>query len=182
MKLPIRLVVISLVSAIILSVATFAHTSAETTLTSEQLQHIRTNCLSIKNTLDQLHASDALLRVNRGQLYESMASKLMDRFNTRVTSNGIDAVSLTTVTVDYRAALNSFRSDYQSYEEQLSLTMRIDCTNQPASLYDAIENSRTKRTKVHGDVVRLHQLIDDYQKAVDLFAINYSQAGNGSAN
>jgi hypothetical protein len=175
MRMPKRLMIIGVIAALFLSIVGFTSTSAQSILSEEQLQKISNNCVSIKNTLNQLHASDALLRVNRGQVYEAMATKLMDRFNSRLTSNDLDAVGTTAVTNSYRTALNTFRTDYQSYERQLSATIKIDCTQKPSEFHAAIENAREKREVVHKDVIRLHQYIDDYRSAVNDFFINFER-------
>ncbi len=144
-------------------------------LTPDQAARVKSNCVSIKNSLSQLHASDALLRVNRGQVYESMAAKLMNNFNDRLSSNRLDNKAMTTVTTDYRSALNTFRSDYISYEQKLSEAIRIDCTSQPNTFHSALEEARVLRTKVHEDVLRLHRLIDDYRSSVSGFLLNYER-------
>lgn len=180
MKLPTRLIIFGIVaSALVLAVAS-SSVNAQGTLTDEQLRRISANCLSAKSTLNQLHASDALLRVNRGQLYESIGAKLMNNFNSRLTSNNLDAKGLLLVTTSYRTALETFRSDYQAYERQLSVAIRTDCDKEPAAFHLAVEDAREKRAKVHTDVVRLHQYIDDYRSAVNDFFLNYERVNGGS--
>lgn len=150
-------------------------------MTDAQITQIKTSCLSVKDTLAQLHANDALLRVNRGQMYESMATKLMTRFNNRVDSNHLNSKYLVAVTQDYRAALTIFRTDYQIYEESLSSALKIDCTKEPVSFYDAVADARTKRAQVHSDVIKLHQYIDQYKTAFDEFVtglMNFTGSGN----
>jgi hypothetical protein len=144
-------------------------------LTSEQIELIRNNCTSTKSTLSQLHASDALLRVNRGQIYESMASKLMDPFNDRLSNNRLDSRATSAVTSSYRTALDTFRTDYRLYEEKLSSAIRIDCANNPTLFYTTIEQARVNRAKVHEDVVKLHRYIDDYRSAVGDFLLNFER-------
>lgn len=146
-----------------------------TALTAEQIENIRSNCTSIKSTLNQLHASDALLRVNRGQVYESLASKLMDPFNSRLSNNRLDAKATSAVTASYRTALNSFRSDYKSYEEKLSSAIRADCVNEPELFHGIVQQARVNRLKVHDDVIKLHRYIDDYRSAVSDFLLNYER-------
>lgn len=147
-------------------------------LTPGQAEQVRTNCLSIKNSLNQLHASDALLRVNRGQVYESMASKLMDNFNNRLAINSLDNKAMNTVTTNYRTALNNFRSDYIAYEQKLSSALRIDCSAQPNSFHNTVLEARKLRQTVHEDVLKLHRLIDDYRSAVGDFLLNYERLSN----
>jgi hypothetical protein len=174
MKIFRRPVITSLLGAIILTGAIFSFTNAQSTpMTDAQIVRIRSNCISAKNTLTQLHASDALLRVNRGQIYESMTTKLMSRFNSRVDSNHYDVKDLLSITQSYGSALNNFRTDYQAYEEQLSGALSIDCTKEPVAFYDSVASSRTKRTQVHVDVVILHQYIDNYEAAYNDFATNF---------
>jgi hypothetical protein len=144
-------------------------------LTADQIDHIKTNCTSIKSTLNQLHASDALLRVNRGQVYESMASKLMDPFNTRLNNNRLDSKATSVVTSSYRAQLDTFRTDYISYEQKLSSAIRVDCTTQPELFYNTLEDARTLRSTVHDDVIKLNRYIDDFRSSVSDFLLNYER-------
>lgn len=144
-------------------------------LTPDQVQRVKANCVSIKNSLEQLHATDALLRVNRGQVYESVASKLMDKFNDRLGSNQLDNKAMTTVTTNYRTALAKFRTDYIAYEQKLSAAIRIDCTNQPNTFHKTVEEARKLRNTVHSDVQKLHRLMEDYHTSVSDFLVNYER-------
>lgn len=180
MKIPTRLIITGLVAAVLLSAVCFKLTYAQSALSQQQLQHISDNCLSIKSTLNQLHASDALLRVNRGQLYESVGSKLMNNFNARLSNNSLDNKGLVVVTNDYQTMLTSFRNDYTSYERQLSAAIQINCDTQPSEFHTAVEDARTKRDKLHTDVGRLNQYIDDYRSAVNDFLINYQRTSGSN--
>jgi hypothetical protein len=144
-------------------------------LTPDQVERVKTNCVSIKSSLSQLHASDALLRVNRGQVYEAVASKLMDSFNNRLGSNRLDNKAMTTVTDRYRTALTNFRTDYIAYEQKLSETIRIDCVAQPNTFHTSLSEARELRAKVHEDVERLHRNIDDYRSSVSDFLLNFER-------
>jgi hypothetical protein len=144
-------------------------------LTPDQANLVKTNCVSIKNSLTQLHASDALLRVNRGQIYESMGTKLMDTFNDRLASNRLDNKAMSTVTTNYRSALTTFRTDYIAYEQKLSSVLRIDCMTQPNTFHTGLEEARILRATVHEDVMKLHRLIDDYRSSVSSFLLNYER-------
>ncbi len=180
MKISKKELAISLVVMIALSGATLLKVSAESVvMTDQQIELIRSNCLSTKNTLNQLHISDALLRVNRGQIYESMSTKLMERFNGRVGTNGIDNSNLTAVTNSYTDLLNNFRADYIAYEEQIAATIKIDCQNQPAAFYDAVVSSRLKRSQVNADVKKLNQSLDQYQLTINQFEKDYQASHQG---
>lgn len=142
-------------------------------LTDQQILVIRENCISSKNTLNQLHVSDALLRVNMGQAYESMSTKLMDRFNSRISYNSLDNSNLVAASKNYVINLDKFRLDYKDYEEKLSLALDIDCVKQPVNFYDAVLVAQSGRDLVHADVLLLNQDIDKYQLALDEFEKNY---------
>lgn len=156
-----------------------AVSAQQTTLTSEQATKIRENCTTIKNRLDQLHVSDAYLRVNRGQLYESIATKLMDRFNSRLQSNDFDIAEFTDITVSYRTALDSFRAHYREYERQLSAALDIDCSQRPSEFFSAVESARSKRKQVHQDVKTLNGYVTEYKESVDRFYTRYEQVTTG---
>lgn len=175
MKISARLLIVGFVSAVLLACATVPSAFAQTTLTAEQEQKISANCTSIKASLNQLKATDALLRVNRGQVYEAMATKLMDRFNSRLSTNNLDATGPSLITGNYRSALESFRSDYSTYERLLVAAIKVDCTHQPAEFHAAVELARDARSTVHDDVTRLHRIIDDYRLAVGDFLLNYAR-------
>ncbi len=182
MKYRVLLVGLSLVIAIVALFVGIRSASAQTTLTDEQRSLIRTNCISIKNTINQLKVSDALLRVNRGQVYESMRSKLMDRFNARLASKDLDNRGVVVVTGSYNSALDDFRTHYVDYERQLTATIRIDCTQDPDSFHASILQAREKRAIVNQDVTRLHQLIDDYRNAAADFRLNFERVSGGGAS
>ena len=145
------------------------------TITDSQLVLIRAHCGEIQTTLSRIHANDALLRVNRGQLYERISTKLMAPFNSRVVLNKLDSTSLVPITTKYESDLKKFRITYQSYEELLSDTMKINCVNQPARFYDYLQQARLKREEVYASTQMLTAHILDYKKAFDEFARPYKE-------
>jgi hypothetical protein len=174
MRIRVQLVVFGMIAASLLSIFVLKNSYAAD-LSPDQVSRIQANCLSIKGSLNQLHASDALLRVNRGQIYESVGGKLMSSFNSRLNNNGLDNKGLVVVTNEYQTALTMFRADYQSYEQQLSTTIKSDCIKDPVGFHAALEDARTKRATVHNDVVHLNQYIDDYRSAVNDFMLNFER-------
>lgn len=136
-------------------------------LDDKHIDQIKANCVLVDNTLNQLHTSDALLRVNRGQVYESIQTKLMVKLNARLANNKIDNKELIEISNQYKAALNQFRTDYVSYEEQLTKAIDIDCQAQPQLYYQTILSVRDRRKLVHADIVNLNQQIDKYALVVD---------------
>lgn len=183
MKIHARSLTLCFAMAIVLSGAALWNVAAQdANITPQQIEQIRGNCVSLKNTLNQLHVSDALLRVNMGQRYELMSTKLMDRFNSRVSSNNLSNIGLVFVSNGYKTALDVFRSDYKTYEENLSATIKINCDSQPSAFYEAIVTARANRSQVHTDIVNLNQFIDQYQSAVIQFEQNYQTVATGVKN
>ena len=151
-------------------------------ITSQQIDKILSNCSSAKNTLNQLHASDALLRVTMGQTYESMSTKLMTRFNDRVSKNDLNNSSLVSITNNFNNALDNFRADYITYEEHLSSVISMDCSKQPVSFYDAVSQARTERNRVHTDIIKLNQYVGQYQQAIVQLRSDYENINSGTVN
>ena len=174
MKTRIHLAVYTLIAISLLSSFVLKNTYADD-LSSDQMRRISANCLSIKGSLNQLHASDALLRVNRGQIYESIGSKLMGNFNTRLGNNSLDNKGLVVVSNQYQTALTAFRNDYQSYEKQLSEVIKIDCTKDQTGFHNALQDARKKRISVHDDILHLNQYINDYRSSVNDFMLNFQR-------
>ncbi len=143
---------------------------AEPTMTEEQITHIRQNCVRAQSSLSQLHASDALMRVNRGQQYELISTKLMAPLNSRIALNRLSGLSMTATTLDYDRQLDTFRGNYQQYEEAMSRTLEIRCTNQPVAFYDSLKETREKRQKVHADITGLNTLLQTYKTHFENFS------------
>lgn len=146
-----------------------------TTITDAQLVQVRSHCSEIKTTLRQLHASDAVVRVNRGKLYERISTKLMAPLNSRIALNRLDGTGLGSITSEYAKHLTTFRATYQDYEETLSSLININCLTQPARFYNSLEDVRTKRDLVYESVNILAQDIISYKAAFDEFAAPYKE-------
>lgn len=173
MKISKKLLLTFLSLVIILSGASLFNVAAQSNIKDQQIDRILSSCVTARNTLSQLHASDALLRVNRGQIYESMSTKLMSGFNGRVSNNDFDNSNLASILSSYDLALDTFRLDYKSYEEHLSAAIGINCSKQPTSFYDAVAVARSKRKQVHDDILKLNQYVDQYGAAIDKFEQDY---------
>jgi hypothetical protein len=183
MQISKRLFIICLLFVVAFSGLNWVKVSAQdSVLDSQQIENIRTNCSSIKNTLSQLYASDALLRVNMGQIYESMSTKLMAGFTGRVSNNHYNNSDLKSISKSYDSMLDKFRSDYKIYDNHLSSAINIDCSKNQTSFYNAVADTRTEREHVHSDISNLNQLIDQYQAAVGQFEKDYQDASSGVRN
>lgn len=164
------LAVLVVTLGVVFNVQHVASADADGPMTEAHITRIRENCVEAQSSLSQIHASDALLRVNRGQLYESISTKLMAPLNSRIALNKLDGGTLESITLNYEKTLDDFRSDYQVYEQALSRVLNISCTDQPVSFYDGVRVSRDMRSKVHNDVLTLQAAIKKYRAAFEAFA------------
>lgn len=158
----------ALIGGVLLS--NVARAEDQVPMTEAHIARIRANCINAKSTLQQLHATDAGLRVNRGQIYESIATKLMAPFNSRLVLNRLDSESFLSIADEYEQQLQAFRLQYKEYDEAMSATLRINCVNQPVAFYDGIADARSKRQLTHETTVELHKIIKKYGLETKNFA------------
>ena len=106
-------------------------------LSNDQLTQIKQNCVRVKSNLRRIHANDGLVRVNQGQQYEVIATRLMAPLNSRIALNRLDGVELAKTTVEYNTQLTAFRSEYRQYEEKLSELLRTTAPTNRSSFTTA---------------------------------------------
>lgn len=155
--------------------ATAVHADSGTPMTEAHIAQIRSNCTAAQASLTQLHLSDALMRVNRGQLYESISSRLMVPFNSRIAQYTQRNVNLVSLTSTYDGQLTTFSNAYKQYEEAMTKALKIDCKNQPVAFYDAVADARAKRALTHDSVVAIQKTIKDYAAEFEIFAKNFQE-------
>ncbi len=150
--------------------------SAETTppeLSQQKIQSIRSHCGSIRSTLNQLHTTDALLRVNRGQMYTSLSTNVMAKMNSRLALNRLDGSELVRVTTEYEEHYSVFRERYERYNDRMEELKKIDCTQNPEQFYVALTDARTLRTEVNEATKQLNRDIDAYHGAFSDFRTDF---------
>jgi hypothetical protein len=94
----------------------------------------------------------------------------MAPFNSRVALNKFDGSKLLEQSAAYENQLNDFRSSYKAYEESMSKTLRINCTNEPVAFYDSVADARAKRQQVHQTIIALQKTIQNYKTEFENFA------------
>ncbi len=146
---------------------------AQSALSEQHLQRIRQNCVTAQTALNQLHASDALLRVNRGQLYENISTKLMAPLNSRIALNRHEGLKLAATTLEYDRQTDVFRSSYKDYEESMSRLLQINCAEQPAEFYESVQETREKRQRLHEDTETLTMLLRAYKTEFEDFSSDF---------
>jgi len=139
-----------------------AEDMASYSLTDAQISQVRTRCVEVQATLTRIRANDGLRRVNLGQQYETIATRLMAPMNSRVALNKFDGVELTKATVAFNAQLDVFRERYRLYEQDITHVIDMHCQDQPVSFYDAVLKARTERAAVRESVDQLNALLAEY--------------------
>lgn len=143
--------------------------NAVDSITDEQIANIRTHCTELQGSLTRLRQSDTLLRYNRGQLYLSIANKLMAPLNQRIASNQLDGSELVKLTAEYNQAYQDFFRSYRDYDTSLGDAQAISCTKQPTTFYDKISIARQNRINLHAANNQLVDLAKQYEAAFVLF-------------
>lgn len=173
--------VASIVSAAMVLVASpmvRAEDTASYALTDAQIAQVRTRCVEVQGALTRIRANDGLRRVNLGQQYETISTRLMAPFNSRVALNKLDGVELTKTTVDFNKQLDVFREKYRVYEQDISSVIDMKCQDQPVSFYDGVMKARSERAAVKESVEKLNGLLAEYNaKFEDLAKIALSKKG-----
>lgn len=172
MTRPKQVIIGILCSTIVCASVSFvarAQTAERPALSQRHIETIQANCENALVTLRRLHQSDALLRVNQGQLYEYISTRLMARLNSRIALNRLDGAALVAAAARYEETLQQFRDEYQRYEEQLSEVLDMNCRQEPERFYYAITDARQARLLVSEEVKELHSSIDLYKQALAEF-------------
>lgn len=131
-------------------------------LDDSQIAQIKTNCVATQSTLGRLHANDALTRVNLGQQYEVIATRLMAPMNSRIALNKLDGLELTRTAIDYKKQTEEFSKNYTQYEQTLSGVLDMKCQDQPVAFYDGVSLARERRQVVRNSVIKLESLTKQY--------------------
>ncbi|HEU0266587.1 MAG TPA: hypothetical protein VFQ70_03095, partial [Candidatus Saccharimonadaceae bacterium] len=138
--------------------------------------------VSLQQMLTQLNHSDTATRVNQGQYYEEISSKLMAPMNSRIALNHYDGADLVTTSADFSNSLATFRSQYKTYSNDLSRAMNTNCANKPQQFYDAVSAARSDRQALHTTVQSLNAMVTNYQNQFTTFAKTLPVSSNGADN
>lgn len=167
---------ISLLALIVTGATTImvASTSrAELVVSKAQINAIKEHCVANQASLNQLHQTDAFLRIDRGNLYKTISDKLMVPLNRRIAANGLDGGLLVATTAQFNNEYKRFYAKYISYDTAISNLLSIDCTREPVSFYDALVKAREARTELNSSTQRLVDLARQYKTQFDTFRTNF---------
>ena len=137
--------------------------------TERQEQKIIRECTSIKNQISRLRSNDALTRVNLGQNYEVISSRLMANLNTRIVSSKLNGSELVAISAEFSENINYFRENYQIYERELTKLSQMNCSKDAGKFYDQLEIIRYYRGELNFNTTKLHEIAEEYQEALERF-------------
>lgn len=140
------------------------------------------DCAMVKHRLKAVHSNDGLSRVNAGQLYDSVANKLMARFNSKIAERRLDGGSLFTYAAQFEEHLGKFREAYRIYETSMVQLIRSDCDAYPQNFYYLLDAVRIERQRVHEEVAILHKTAQQYRQAAHAFAEKFAILEKRSAH
>jgi hypothetical protein len=154
-----------LVLSLTLVALALPNTANAANLSDKQKQKIVENCIGAQSTLQRISGSDTTTRINRGHDYDQVL-KLFYTMNTRAASNNIAEPKLAEITKDFEETLNSFRANYNKYNDHLKSSFEIDCKSHTDTFYDNLAKTRDGRSEVNANIGRLDNLINEYQTVV----------------
>lgn len=146
-------------------------------ITDAQAESVRTHCIQIQATLNQLQQSDTLLRYNVGASYRTMSEKLMVPLNQRIAATNFDGSALVRITAEYNKEYQDFYKKYRTYNEKLQAVMKLDCIDEPKEFYAALATARQTRTDVYKASNLLIGLLKEYKKEVRTFQHEQLEGG-----
>lgn len=152
--------------AVLISMVISPVVRAEGTLTDEQLDMVRTNCVDAQINLQRVQDADKRTRINRGHWYESTL-RLMTSLNSRIAQNRLDAPDMVTVVSEYQRVWDDFRGEYIQYDDALTNLIKTDCKQEPTTFNDRLVAVRAMRQKLNDLVNKFDTLFDRYQTGLD---------------
>lgn len=160
--------------------AVYAVNDSALLLSDDQISQVRANCVSSQATLTRIHENDGLMRVNLGQQYEGISTRLMTPLNGRIALNKLDGIELAKTTVAYNKEIDTFRNLYQDYEQTVTTALQMNCRNQPVGFYDSVMLARDKRQMVHESVIKLQEYVKQYRAQFTDFSKKILEKGKAS--
>ncbi len=145
-------------------------------LSDDQVALVRQNCVAAQASLERILATDGLLRVNLGQQFESISSRLMTPMNGRIAVNKLDGIDLAKTTVDFNKELDVFRKEYQDYKQTIQDATQTNCVDKPVGFYDQVSSARKERALVHDSVTRLQGYVKQYSDQLAVFSAKVQAA------
>ena len=123
-------------------------------------------CDQARKSLLALQKDDTRVRTSLGPIYDKIQNDFIVPLNIRLINNNLPIPELITTQVDFALGKTTFYKDFTSYSQSLEELLSVDCKNEPDNFLSKLPQVRTKREKVHTDILKLDQLISAYRNNV----------------
>ena len=137
-------------------------------LSQDKLDTIKSRCSNSQFALEQIERRDAVSRINRGRAYDQLLRQI-SAFNSRFAYNKISSPDLLQITSDIETAVDSFRSDYDTYDNDITSALHTDCKNDPRKYYEHIVQARVDRAAIGTQVQVISDLTEKYRAALVIY-------------
>jgi len=164
-----RAIIIAMIITLVGNIGVARAVDAPVMLNDDQIEYIRNNCADTQIVMRNLHATDALARINIVQHYTAISTRMMAPMNSRVALNKLDGVEMTKITVSFNEELERFRGPqglYPDYERTMSAAIAMKCYDQPVEFYDDLNLVLKKRDGLRASVDKLKNLLQQYREQV----------------
>lgn len=158
--------IIGLGASFVLALGAGSAVLAQTDLSNDMLNAIRSRCSSSQFAVRQIEKRDAVSRINRGRDYDQTLRQV-SAMNSRFAYNKVNAPDLIQITTDLQQAVDAFRSNYDRYDTDLTNALQINCKDKPADYYNMIEKARSDRAAVGDQVNHIVDLMKQYRDALN---------------
>lgn len=166
-------------SSLLITPQTVLAESVDVSIDSEITKALRQNCSSVRVAVKNIHTNDALTRVNVGQRYNSISTKLMARLNGRLAINKLDSSKLVNITNNFESARLKFNSNYNDYDTAMTELQRASCLDNVADYYQKLIVARDARNRLSEDIKTMNDLLIRYREEVQAVKGSISGGQNG---
>lgn len=137
---------------------------------------VELTCGTVKTKLSKIHENDGLTRVNAGQIFDSVANRLMARLNSKIAEQRLNGGELFALASEFEQHLVRFREAYRVYEISMTELLKTDCDAYPQNFYYLLDAVRLERQAVQDEVTALYSVAKQYKEEVGRFAEQFSTA------
>lgn len=166
-----------IITALLAGIVFVRPTNAEVVVTKESIANIKANCFKNLASLRQLHQTDAFLRNDRGELYQTISNKLMTPLNQRLVENELDGSLLVATAASFNRKYRNFYKDYVEYDNAMSGLLEVDCSDEPVTFYTSLLETRKKRAELDKSDQALVSYVVQYKKQFDTLRPEFEAGG-----
>jgi hypothetical protein len=144
-------------------------------LATAQSQNIAKNCVAAQAILKHTAAKDKKMLDQRQELYANLSTRVTTTLR-KLQLQNVDITDLKNTQIQFDAAVNQYIADVANYEDSISDTAVLDCTNDPTGFEATLINARQLKAKLADDAGNIKNarslLSQSLQKAAGTLTTN----------